>query len=316
MKVLKYTLLILLGLLTVLLVWGVVIEPYRIDQREETVTIPGLPPAWEGKRVALVADFQVGMWLANTATVREIVQHLAEQQPALVLIAGDFIYHPTDEESIEEAREELEPEELQETFGELNRALELLQSLLKSDIPVYAVLGNHDYGMGTPEDVKLDWLADQVHKALEAAGIQVLENEAAPLPSPDGSEGENLYLVGIGSHYANNARPQQALAQLPDDVPRLVLMHNPDSFDELPAGSAPLALAGHTHGGQIRLPFTPEWSWMALLAEDQVHADGWVEGYGQPGNRLYVNRGIGFSVIPVRLNAAPEVTLFTLQRGS
>ncbi|MDX1657155.1 MAG: metallophosphoesterase, partial [Candidatus Competibacteraceae bacterium] len=226
MKVLKYTLLILLGLLTVLLVWGVVIEPYRIDQREETVTIPGLPPAWEGKRVALVADFQVGMWLANTATVREIVQHLVEQQPALVLIAGDFIYHPTDEESIEEAREELESEELQETFGELNQALELLQSLLKSDIPVYAVLGNHDYGMGTPEDVKLDWLADQVHKALEAAGIQVLENVATPLPSPDASEGENLYLVGIGSHYANNARPQQALAQLSDDVPRLVLMHN------------------------------------------------------------------------------------------
>ena len=90
-------------------------------------------------------------------------------------------------------------------------------------------------------------------------------------------------------------------------------MHNPDSFEPLPSGTAPLAMAGHTHGGQVRLPFLPEWSWMTFAKEDEVHADGWIDGYGQPGNRLYVNRGIGFSIIPIRINCPPEITLFTLR---
>ena len=89
-------------------------------------------------------------------------------------------------------------------------------------------------------------------------------------------------------------------------------MHNPDVFAELPAGTAPLALAGHTHGGQVRLPFMPSWSWFALVTQDAVHTDGWIDDYGAPGNRLYVNRGIGMSGLPVR-NCRPEVTLITLQ---
>lgn len=119
-------------------------------------------------------------------------------------------------------------------------------------------------------------------------------------------------MVGVGSHYANNEDPQRALAHIPDDAARIVLMHNPDSFAAFPAGTAPLALAGHTHGGQIRLPWASDWSWMGMLDNNEVHADGWIEGYGNRDNKLYVNRGIGFSMIPVRLNAAPEVTLFTL----
>lgn len=91
------------------------------------------------------------------------------------------------------------------------------------------------------------------------------------------------------------------------------MMHNPDTFGRLPPSSAPLAVAGHTHGGQIRIPFTPEWSWITFKSEDEVHADGWIDDYGAPGNRLYVNRGIGFSVVPIRINAPPEITMFTLR---
>ena len=89
------------------------------------------------------------------------------------------------------------------------------------------------------------------------------------------------------------------------------MMHNPNSFEAFPAGSAPLAVAGHTHGGQVRLPGTPEWSWLTFVKEDEVHADGWIDGYGSPHNRLYVNRGIGFSGVPLRINCMPEVSLFT-----
>ena len=124
-----------------------------------------------------------------------------------------------------------------------------------------------------------------------------------------------LYLVGIGSHWARDDRPAAALAQVPGTAPRFVMMHHPDSFAAFPTSTAPVAVAGHTHGGQIRLPFLPEWSLLTFVKDDEVHADGWINGYGQPGNHLYVNRGIGFSLIPIRINCPPEVTIFTLRQS-
>ena len=65
--------------------------------------------------------------------------------------------------------------------------------------------------------------------------------------------------------------------------------------------------------GQVRLPFTPDWSWLTFAREDTIHADGWIDEYGEPGNQLYVNRGIGMSELPIRFNCIPELTFFTLE---
>ncbi|MDQ3388105.1 MAG: hypothetical protein M3483_01245 [Gemmatimonadota bacterium] len=73
---------------------------------------------------------------------------------------------------------------------------------------------------------------------------------------------------------------------------------------------------GHTHGGQLSLPFIPDWSWMALVKDVPVVADGWSrDDFGQPGNHLYVNVGVGFSDVPIRINARPELTFFALRRA-
>ena len=311
MKKIKYTLLGLLGIFGVLLGWGL-LEPYLIDTEEEVAEIPALPASWEGQRVALIADWQIGMWMDNTSTIRRIVKQLIEDRPAIVLIAGDFIYDAGEDPS-----------------EEINKAVEIVRSLTIAGIPTYAVLGNHDYAMKSKHAAPNEQLADKLHKALESVGVQVLQNEAVAIgkPSlraiePSGNRNPTtantasnapLYLVGIGAHWPNNDKPKAALNPVPEGAPRLVMMHNPDSFEALPPNTAPLAVAGHTHGGQFRLPFTPEWSWMTFVKEDEVHADGWIKGYGQSGNRLYVNRGIGFSIIPMRLNCPPEVTVFTLR---
>lgn len=70
-------------------------------------------------------------------------------------------------------------------------------------------------------------------------------------------------------------------------------------------------------GGQIRLPFTPHWSWLNYRKGEKAHADGLIADpqFGQPGNHLYVNRGIGSSEFPIRINCMPEITLFTLKGG-
>jgi predicted MPP superfamily phosphohydrolase len=321
---LKYTAVCLLVGVVLLLVWGVLIEPRLIDEVEASADIPDLPAVWEGQRVALIADLQVGMWLGNTDTVRRIVRRLVTHPPALVLIAGDFIYHPIGEQTAEEACEEVEPDDYSEALALIQRAVGLVQALPAAGIPTYAVLGNHDYAMARPEEVRQEWLAGALRDALTAAGVHVLDNTAVPLrppgsptrPTPSDSQELPLYLVGIGSHFARHDKPLVALAEVPAEAPRLVVMHNPESYAAFPAGTVSLTLAAHTHGGQVRLPGTPDWTWMTYVKGEKVHADGWIHDYGQPGNHLYVNRGIGFSLLPIRINCPPEVTLFTLHRAS
>jgi uncharacterized protein len=303
MKRLIYISVGVLSVIILLLVWGLV-EPYFLDVEEEHAVIPGLPPAWEGQQIGLLADWQIGMWMDNTSTIRQSVDYLAEQRPALVLLAGDFVYGPSSAED-----------------DDIAKVVEFVRPLPEAGIPTYAVLGNHDYRMNQPDGTPNFEAAERVRLALESVGVQVLQNEAVPLAPPAPTSGtesadqEVLYLVGVGARWPNLDDPQEALAQVPDGSPSVAMMHNPNSFPAFPADTAPFAVAGHTHGGQIRIPFTSSWSWLSIVQEDEVHVDGWIQGFGQSGNQLYVNRGIGFSVVPIRINCLPEVTLFTLSRS-
>lgn len=296
MRLIKGILIQLGGILLLLLVWGMLIEPRLLDIEQEAAAIPHLPRNWEGRQIALLADWQVGMWLANTGTMRAATERVVRLRPAAVLLAGDFIYragpNPT---------------------GEIQRVVEILRPLTAAGIPIYAVLGNHDYGLNQRSDPLDRRMAAQVASGLEGIGIRVLTNRVATLADPAG--GPPLYLAGIGSTWAGDADPVRAVASVPAGAPRIVFMHNPHAFPRLPAGAAPLAIAGHTHGGQIRLPGRPHWSWISMVRDEHVVADGWISAaYGQPGNRLYVNRGLGFSTVPIRINCRPELTVFTLRR--
>lgn len=285
-------------LLAVLLLWGLV-EPYSINEHREEAFLPDLPAEWEGREVAVIADFQLGMWAANTGTLYRIVRRLVEGPPAVVLIAGDFVYMADDR------------------LDELPaKAAEMVAPLTRAGIPTFAVLGNHDYSMDYRDDPVNPRVAAAVRRELERVGVRVLENDVVGLRAREGGSG-SLYIVGIGDEWAGKDRPAEAVAAVPDDAPRVVFMHNPHSFLELPDSTAPLAVAAHTHGGQIALPFAPHWSWMSLVKRDPVEADGWApDADDAAGNRLYVNVGIGFSDLPIRINARPELTRFVLRRGA
>ncbi len=280
-----------------LLVWGVLIEPRLLEVEEETAIVPKLPSAWEGRQIALLADWQVGMWLATIGTMRNATERVVRLRPAAVLLAGDFIYKAGPDPA-----------------GEIRKIVEILRPITAAGIPTFAVLGNHDYSINYRDDPVNRRMAAQVASALEGIGIRVLRNQAVELSSPAG--GPPLYIAGIGSAWAGQDRPRETVAGIPAGAARVVFMHNPHSFPQLPAGTAPLALAGHTHGGQIRVPGLPHWSWIDLVRDEPVVADGWINApYGQPGNRLYVNRGLGFSTVPIRINCRPELTVFTLRRS-
>jgi len=144
----------------------------------------------------------------------------------------------------------------------------------------------------------------------------VLLDESAPVPELRTAAGEALHVVGVGPDRPGLADVDAALADVPDGEPRIVLMHNPTVFPEFPAGTAPLVLAGHTHCGQVALPGTPRWSYLTLSSEERIVAAGWAPaGYGAEGNRMFITCGIGFSVVPVRINAPPQVAFFELRAG-
>ena len=296
-------------------IWGAAVEPRLIDERRFDVRLEALPASWEGATVALFADLQVGMWLDNRSTIRRIVSRIVQARPAAALIGGDFVYEPTEEAGeMEEGVEELEAEDAADARALIGEAVALVRPIADAGIPTYAVPGNHDYAMQWPDSLPLPWIADELEAALEAAGITVLRNEAVPLGSGTAAAPDMLYLVGIDAEYPRRAEPRRALAGVPAGAPRLVLMHNPATFLDLPAHTAPVAFAAHSYGGQVCIPFLPRWSWMTLASDEPIRADGWIDpSFGAAGNRLYVNRGIGFSLLPIRINCPPELTFLTLR---
>lgn len=302
----------MIEVLLALLLWGGAVEPRLIlDVEHEAAELPALASVWEGERIAVVADFQIGMWLGNTGVVERAVDRILEERPAAVLIAGDFVMDPAEEPG-----------------RRVERAVALVRPITEAGIPAFAVLGNHDHGLRRPIGTEAASAgsadssrpAGALEAALEAAGVRVLRNEAASLLHPTArgrglvtaSPREALYIIGLGSLYAGEDDPIAALDGVPFDAPRIVVMHHPSSFRKVPAWNAPLAVAGHRHGGQFRIPIVNA-SWLDIV---DIPADGWAyDHFGAPGNRLYITRGIGMSLLPLRINAPPELTFFTLRRA-
>ena len=154
-------------------------------------------------------------------------------------------------------------------------------------------------------------MSELLERELEILGVTVLRNEAAALPAA----GAPMHLVAVGPHPAGQDDPAATLGGIPDGAPRLVLMHHLDTFPALPAQTTPLTLAGHTHGGQIRIPFLPEWSYLTLAKGGQVTVDDLIDDDGAPGHTVFLTRGVGMSIVPVLLNRPPELTVLNLSGG-
>ena len=281
----------LLGFLTALSVYGAVIEPrLLLDDVAFEAELPALPDGWDGETLGLVADFQVGMWLDNTGMVKKAIQDAVDDSVAALLIAGDFVYKP------DSAR--------------VREAVDLVRPAVEAGVPVVAVLGNHDYSVMKDPSAVNEAIGGYLRRQLGAAGVRVLENDAAPLVA----NGDTLWIAGVGSSWAELDDVGATLAAVPDGAPRVWLMHNSEAFREIPGEEAHLAFAAHTHGGQVRVLPGDHTSWLDIVRSGEVAADAWAaDSIGEPPNRIYINRGIGFSTVPVRINCRPELTKITLR---
>ncbi|MBI5277597.1 MAG: metallophosphoesterase [Burkholderiales bacterium] len=258
--------------------YAVLVEPRWVVQTTSTLVVP----RWQGPdalKVAVAADWHVShraFWRVMTPErARAIVADINAAQPDVVLLPGDFFASEIDDPS---------------QAVPAQQVVDILGSL-RAKHGVFAVLGNHDWWQDAPG----------LAAALQARGITVLENEAVLLP------GTPLWVVGIGDDFTGHAQPRKALARVPPGAQVLVAMHDPATLKDLPALSG-LLVAGHTHGGQVSLPFYG--ALQIPTAAPREWAYGWVR-HGP--NTMYVTSGLGVSILPVRFNMRPEWVLVTVR---
>ncbi len=252
-----------------------------LDITSISIPIKDLPPELDGYTIAQVSDLHVGearYWVPKWSP--EAAEAIREAAPDVVVNTGDFVwgYPPADKT--------------------VPVAAQFVVSRAGGDgqIPSIAILGNHDYYV--PESSRL-----VLHRKLVEAGITVLTNELLKLEHG----GSTISFVGITDWDDQMERGIEILRQAPH--PRIALVHMPDLVEEIPSGLADLVLSGHTHGGQIAVPFLER----AIVRRGS--GSNYLEGlYTINDMPVYVNRGLGFTGYPVRFRARPEVTLVRLTR--
>jgi predicted MPP superfamily phosphohydrolase len=246
-----------------------------------------VPPNWPDAHrlsITVIADLHAGGPNMGLARVRQVADAAQALNSDLIVILGDyFATHRFVTERVPHAAWAAE-------FGRL-----------KARLGVYSILGNHD------------WWYDVagVRKALAHVRIPVLENDAVLLD--DGSR--RFWLAGLGDQLAHWLGPNNfqgvddlpgTLARITTDDPVILLVHEPDIFTEIPPRVA-LTLAGHTHGGQIVLPFMPP-----LWTPSQYGARFAYGHIVEQGRHMIVSGGLGCSKVPLRLGVPPEIARVTL----
>jgi uncharacterized protein len=245
------------------------------------------PPGWPADRrlsIAVIADLHAGGPNMGLAQIRSVIDAALAERADLVVLLGDyFATHRYITEHVPHAA----------WAAELKR--------LSAPLGVYAILGNHDW-----------WYdVEGARRALAGVSIPLLENDALLLGEP----GRRFWLLGLGDtiafrlgrgRYVGVDDLPDTLARVTTDDPVILLAHEPDIFPRVPERVS-LTLAGHTHGGQIRVPFV--WPRFVPSRYGARFAYGHiVEG----GRHMIVSGGLGTSFVPMRLGVPPEIVRIEL----
>jgi len=239
------------------------------------------PSRLDGFTIALLSDFHYDPYF-SVHPLRRAIGLVNALQPHLIVLTGDFVSAPM--------------------FGEPARAAAAAEPcaelLRKMHAPhgLWAVLGNHD----CYTDSK------RVSSALRAAGIAVLTNQSVPIER----DGARFWLGGVEDVLEESADVGATLRDVPSGEAVVLMAHEPDYADHISAHPVDLQLSGHSHGGQIRVPymrpfFLPELAKKYIWGLYKIHT-----------LTLYTNPGLGTVNLPLRMNCPPEITLLTLRRSA
>jgi hypothetical protein len=267
---------------------------YRIEKVE--VPIANLPSTLDGLRIVQLSDIHIGDFMPR-ADVRRAVEMANELNADLAVLTGDLISSNSDP--------------IEDCIAEVSR--------LRAPLGIWGCNGNHEL-YAEMEDLS--------QKIFQRYGMQLLRQQSAELHW----RGEKINLIGV-DYQGGRRFSGEHQQMLPDieplirkDIPNILLSHNPNTFYRAAASGIELTLAGHTHGGQVRIEIVDrQWSPARFLTQfvagmyhlpfgdDSYFAEHEATAPGPKSATLYVNRGLGTFVMPVRIGVPPEITLLTLR---
>jgi uncharacterized protein len=260
---------------------AILLAPNRPRVVRQEFFLPRWPERLHGFTVAVLSDFHYDPYF-SVHPLRAAIAMVNRLRPDLIALTGDFVSVP------------LVGDERKAAF-----AAEPCARLLREMIAphgLWAVMGNHDDGTD-PEHVT---------RALQAENIQVLANQSEPIEQ----DGARFWLAGVNDVISETADLTETLRRVPGGEAVILLAHEPDFADEASQFPIDLQLSGHSHGGQIRIPFLPP-----LYLPELARKYFWGT-YRVGPLTLYTSAGLGTVGVPMRLNCPPEITLLTLRRST
>lgn len=251
-----------------------VLPPPHVGLTHHDIAVPGLPRRLDGLRILHISDLHLR---PGSQLALELPALVADVPHDLLLYTGDFI---DDDEGIDHVG--------------------ALLSRMPSTAPRYGVLGNHDHQPLGRERGRNN--VPRLKRMLANAGVDLLTNESRALYD------DGLYLVGLDDPCTKHDNLRAATAGVPRDACSIMLVHSPDMVLRLHGFQPSLMLSGHTHGGQIRLPWLGPLITMSNLPRRAV-----MGLFSYAGVQVFVTRGIGYSGLDIRINCPAEATVLTLR---
>jgi predicted MPP superfamily phosphohydrolase len=249
--------------------WGVTIRRWWFVVDRLDVKVKGLDPKLDGYRIAQLSDLHVGS-LTPGWWAHRWTRAANAANPDMIVVTGDMV-----------------------TSGTAFHAdIASVVGGLRAPAGVFVIMGNHDYfGEGEP-----------LVTLLVEAGARVLRNDGVVVEH----EGGRFFLAGVDDTWTKRANLERALEGRPEGMTTILLQHDPDRFPQAAARGCDLVLSGHTHGGQVAVPFFARHVNASKLAH-RFHLGVYTDG----DSTLYVHPGLGTTGPPIRLGVAPSVTILT-----
>lgn len=255
-------------------IYSTLLEPLWFDIVELPISLSRLPRAFSGFRVLQISDIHAGEQFMP-GHLGEIVQKILELKPDIVLITGDFVCSSS------------------AMTDEILGTTEDLLAQISVSIPTFVVMGNHDYW----------WDVARVREMLQRANVKELANDFFTIQKDDAS----LHICGVDDFYERKSELGPILANLPEEGCAILMAHEPDFADKSSVtGRFDLQVSGHSHGGQVVLPFIGP---LVLPNYGRKYPSG---SYTVGNMHQYTNRGLGMVFPYVRFLCRPEITVFTL----
>ncbi len=252
------------------------IEPFNLEFVRKKMPVGNLPNHLIRKTLMQISDIHICDRFDYQFIINSF-EKAKQFQPDFVVYTGDFSHYQSEKQ--------------------IDQLKEVLPHFIKGKLGTIGVLGNHDYGKNWSQ---LE-VADEITSLLEKENIKILRNEEMEL--------DGLNFIGFDDYWSPNFDPQKVMKYYDSKKANLVLCHNPDACDDdIWNGYQGWILAGHTHGGQVKLPWLPP---PILPVKNRRYSAGEIDL--NDGRTLYINRAIGHS-FQVKFNVRPEITFFELEK--